>query len=85
MPRLSVDIDLNYVKFDSMKLARQLFPTLRVNSQEFHVESTEYGARLVRECREGLSAVLPFTGSAEKRLGTFFKHRFLCLILTPGL
>ncbi len=29
------------------------------------MESAEFGARLVRECREGLSAVLPFTASEQ--------------------
>lgn len=56
-------VSADVVKFDAMELVRQLFPTLRVNSPELHVESTEYGARLVKECREGLSAVLPFTDS----------------------
>lgn len=48
------------VEFDATELARQLIPTLRVNSPEVQVESVEYGARLVKECRDGLSAVLPF-------------------------
>ncbi len=54
------------VVFDARELTRQLAPTLRVNSPEVHgVESAEFGARLVRECREGLSAVLPFTASEQ--------------------
>lgn len=63
------------VKFDALELASQLFPTLRVNSPELNVESAEYGARLVRECREGLSAVLPFTDS---------ERTFLDLLLDRG-
>jgi len=51
------------VDFDAMELARQLLPTLRVNAAEVQAELAEYGARLVRECREGLSAVLPFMDS----------------------
>ncbi len=51
------------VDIDASELTRQLIPTLRVNAAEVHAKSAEYGARLVRECREGLSAVLPFTES----------------------
>jgi len=36
------------VDFDAIELARQLIPTLRVNWPELQVESTEYGARLVK-------------------------------------
>jgi len=63
------------VDFDAMDLARQLIPTLRVNAAEVQAESAEYGARLVRECREGLSAVLPFTDSEQA---------FLDLLLDRG-
>ncbi|MDY0043010.1 MAG: hypothetical protein RBS57_22075 [Desulforhabdus sp.] len=59
-----------------MDLARQLAPTLRVNAAEAPSESAEYGMRLVKECREGLSAVLPFTSSERK---------FLDLLLDRGM
>jgi predicted nucleotidyltransferase component of viral defense system len=49
------------VGFDAMELARGLVPILRVNAAEAQAESAKYIERLVRECREGLSAVLPFT------------------------
>jgi len=64
------------VDFNAIELARQLIPTLRVNSSEFQAESAEYGARLVRECREGLSAVLPLTKS---------ERVFLDLLLDRGV
>ncbi|HON01096.1 MAG TPA: nucleotidyl transferase AbiEii/AbiGii toxin family protein [Acidobacteriota bacterium] len=64
------------VDFDAMELARQLVPTLRVNAAEVQAESAEYGGRLVRECREGLSAVLPFTDS---------ERAFLDLLLDRGV
>lgn len=64
------------VDFDAMDLARQLVPTLRVNATEIQAESAEYGARLVRECREGLSAVLPFTDA---------ERAFLDLLLDRGV
>ena len=56
------------VDFDAMELARQLVPTLRVNAVGSQAEPAEYGARLVRECREGLSVVLPFMNSERKFL-----------------
>ncbi len=69
-------VSLSDVDFDAMDLARQLVPTLRVNAAEVQAESAEYGARLVRECREGLSAVLPFTNS---------EREFLDLLLDRGV
>ena len=68
-------VSLGEVDFDAMDLARQLVPTLRVNAAEVQAESAEYGARLVRECREGLSAVLPFTDS---------ERTFLDMLLDRG-
>jgi predicted nucleotidyltransferase component of viral defense system len=56
-------VSLDDVNFDAMELARLLLPTLRTNAVEFRADSNDYGARLVRECRKGLSAVLPFTDS----------------------
>jgi hypothetical protein len=64
------------VDIDAAELAKQLIPTLRVNAAEVHAKSAEYGARLVRECREGLSAVLPFTDS---------ERVFLDMILDRGV
>jgi len=49
---------------------------LRVNAAKVQAESAEYGARLVRECRESLSAVLPFTD---------FERAFLDLLLDRGM
>jgi len=64
------------VDFEAAELARQLTPTLRVNAAEVKTESAEYGARLMVECREGLSAVLPFTDS---------ERAFLDLLLDRGM
>ncbi len=63
------------VDFDPMDLARRLVPMLRVNAAGVQAEPAEYGERLVRECREGLSAVLPFTDS---------ERTFLDLLLEQG-
>ena len=49
------------VDFDAAELTRLLVPTLHVRESKEQVSPAEYGARLVRECREALSAVLPFT------------------------
>lgn len=63
------------VDFDPMELARQLMPTLRVNTMQTQSKSDEYGLDLLRDCREGLSAVLPLTDS---------ERRFLDLLLDRG-
>ena len=64
------------IDFDAADLARQLAPTLRVNAAEVQAQSAEYGARLVKECREDLSAVLPFMDS---------ERAFLDLLLDRGV
>ena len=61
--------------FDTAELGRQLIPTLRLNPYTGQETSTEYGTRLVEECRQGLSVVLPFT-EAERE--------FLHLLLDRG-
>lgn len=64
------------VDFEDMELNRHLIPTLRVNAAELHTSSGGFGKRLVAECREGLSAVLPFTES---------EREFLDLLLDRGM
>jgi predicted nucleotidyltransferase component of viral defense system len=63
------------VDFDAAELTRLLLPTLHVRETKGQVSPTEYGTRLVRECREGLSAVLPLTD---------FERAFLDLLLDRG-
>lgn len=63
------------VDFDAAELTRVLIPTLHVRETKGQVSPAEYGTRLVRECREGLSAVLPFTDS---------ERAFLDLLLDRG-
>lgn len=63
------------VHFDAAELARQLIPTLRVNTSKGQKTSVEYGTRLVEECRQALSAVLPFTET---------ERAFLDLLLDRG-
>ena len=62
------------VDFDAIELARQLIPTLRVHWPELQVESTEYGARLEKECRKGLSAILPFSDAEREFLNLLLDH-----------
>ena len=52
-----------------------LLPTLNVRGRGDHISSAEYGRRLVEECREALSAVLPI---AEN------ERAFLDLLLDRG-
>lgn len=54
-------VSANDVDFDAAELSRQLIPTLRIDTSTEQEATTEYGARLVDECRQALSAVLPFT------------------------
>jgi len=53
-PRLRI----GFVVYGAMN---RMVPTLRVTKANVQAESAEYGALLVRECREGLAALLPFT------------------------
>ena len=64
------------VDFDAAEVTRLLVPTLHVRETKEQVSPAEYGARLVRECREGLSAVLPFTDA---------ERAFLDLLLDRGV
>jgi len=69
-------VSIEDVNFDAAELARQLIPTLHVREMPEQGSPAEYGARLVKECREGLSAVLPFTDS---------ERAFLDLLLDRGV
>jgi len=68
-------VSIGDVDFDTAELTRLLIPTLHVRETKELVSPSEYGTRLVRECREGLSMVLPFT-EAERA--------FLDLLLDLG-
>ncbi len=61
-------ISADNVEFDALELVRQLVPTLRVNSPEVQGDAAEYGVRLVKECRDRLSAVLPFSDAEREFL-----------------
>jgi hypothetical protein len=64
------------VNWESAELARQLIPTLRVNTYNEQEAIDKYGARLVEECRQALSVVLPFSENEKS---------FLDLLLDNGV
>jgi predicted nucleotidyltransferase component of viral defense system len=68
-------VSVEDVTFDTMELAGELLPTLRANEADVPAKSTEWAARLVSDCRNSLSAVLPFTDS---------EREFLDLLLDKG-
>ena len=68
-------VSVDDVDFDSAELARQLGPALRTRQPREPEALTEYGARLVEECRRALSIVLPFTDA---------ERAFLDLLLDRG-
>lgn len=68
-------VSLEDVSFEVDELSQQLFPLLRTRSTEENESPTSYGKRLVDECIDRLSVVLPYT-DAEKE--------FLNLLLDTG-
>lgn len=60
---------------DVAELVNQLVPSLHVGAIGRQEEATTYGKPLVEECRQGLSAVLPFTDA---------ERAFLDLLLDQG-
>jgi hypothetical protein len=68
-------ISTDDVNFDAAELASHLIPTLRANTLTGQESYEDYGIRLVNECRQALSVVLPFT-EAERA--------FLDLLLDKG-
>lgn len=69
-------VTIKDVDFDTKELIRLLFPTLHIRDMKDLVSPAEFGALLVKECRERLSVVLPFTGS---------EVAFLDLLLDQGV
>ena len=68
-------VSIEDVNFDASELKRLLIPTLHIRATKEHDSPSDYGTRLVKECREGLSAVLPFSDAERK---------FLDLLLDRG-
>lgn len=70
------DVTVENINFKPDELARQLLPTLKANTAENYGSPTDYGLSLIRECRERISSVLPFTTSEKT---------FLDLLLDQGV
>ena len=68
-------VSLQAVDFAADDLSHRLLPLLRVSSAGADGSPASYGKRLVKECRDGLSVVLPFTDSETE---------FLNLLLDRG-
>jgi len=68
-------VSLQAVDFTADDLSHRLRPLLRVSSAGADESQASYGRRLVKECRDRLSAVLPFTDSETE---------FLNLLLDRG-
>lgn len=69
------DVSVENIGFRSKDLSRQLIPTLRINEAQTLAKSREFAVRLVEECRQLMSALLPFTAS---------ERHFLDLLLEKG-
>lgn len=54
------------VDFDAAELASQLIPTLRLGAIQGTEGAGNYGKMLVEECRQALSAVLPFNDAERE-------------------
>jgi predicted nucleotidyltransferase component of viral defense system len=68
-------VSIEDVDFNPAELARLLTPTLDARAIQEQGSPAEFGACLVRECREGLSMVLPFNDA---------ERQFLDLLLDRG-
>jgi predicted nucleotidyltransferase component of viral defense system len=70
------EISLTDISFDEREVAQQLVPTLRVGLMRNGEKVIDFGRRLVAECQEQLSALLPFTNN---------ERRFLDKLLDNGV
>lgn len=68
-------VSVEDVDFDATESARQLLPTLRLGAIRGTDGAGNYGKTLVEECRQALSAVLPFSDA---------EREFLDLLLDKG-
>ena len=68
-------VSIEDLDFNPAELTRLLTPTLDARAIQEQGSPAEFGACLVRECREGLSMVLPFNDA---------ERQFLDLLLDRG-
>ena len=77
-------VSIEDLDFNPAELARLLTPILDARAIQEQGSPAEFGARLVRECREGLSMVLPFNAAERKFLDLLLdKGKIDSKILTP--
>lgn len=67
-------VSVEDINLDSTELARQLNPTLRVDTVKKQESIDIYGTRLMEECRQALSVVLPFTEAEKAFLDLLLDH-----------
>jgi len=70
------NVTVHNISLEPSELARQLLPTLKVGTAENYGTPVDYGRYLIRECKESMSSVLPFTTSEKT---------FLDLLLDQGI
>lgn len=68
-------ISVNDFDFEVSDLSRKWIPTLSTKSRHINVNSTDYRDRLIKECRDGLSMILPFSDA---------EYEFLNQLLDQG-
>jgi len=68
-------VSVDDLDFNPLELVHHLLPTLHGNTIQIPCTPVEYGERLVQECRQALSAVLPFRD---------FEREFLDHVLDKG-
>lgn len=61
-------ISIGDIDFDAAELERELIPTFRIDAMQGTTSIAQYGARLVKESKELLSAMLPFTAEEKEFL-----------------
>lgn len=68
-------VTIDTVSFDAEDITNRLLPIIHANIIEDNTSATDYGARLVEECRRSMTRILPFTEAETE---------FLNLLLDRG-
>ena len=67
-------VSINDVNIDSKEIAHQLIPTLNSSTAGERGNAAEYGRRLIEECSQALSVVLPFEDNELEFLDLILDH-----------
>jgi predicted nucleotidyltransferase component of viral defense system len=76
------------VNFDAAELLNELLPVLCTAAAEEMAAPAQWASAMVNECRQALSAVLPFTGSEREFLDRILDHgeiKAALLTSDPGM